>query len=240
MNILIFVICFIIILGVLIKYFKCYWLIAGYNTASAEKKKNTDIVGLSRFVGNICFVIAGFLVLDYVLEVYLEYSDFSSYAMPVIIIILAVYAVIRAQKFKLSPEKNKINHLLRIIFIVFVIALPVGFIIYGISFQKVTVNSEYIKISGVHGIKQEIKDITDIELKNSIPKITRRTNGLSLFNIRKGNFKLKDIGKGKLYIYKGNPPYIYISTGNDYIIINYKDAKETEELYKKIKLNWEK
>ena len=188
MNILIFVICFIIILGVLIKYFKCYWLIAGYNTASAEKKKNTDIVGLSRFVGNICFVIAGFLVLDYVLEVYLEYSDFSSYAMPVIIIILAVYAVIRAQKFKLSPEKNKINHLLRIIFIVFVIALPVGFIIYGISFQKVTVNSEYIKIK----------------------------------------------------IYKIKPQYIYISKGNDYIIINYKDAKETEELYKKIKHNWEK
>jgi hypothetical protein len=37
-----------IALGALIKYAKWYWLIAGYNTATPEEKKNIDIEALAR------------------------------------------------------------------------------------------------------------------------------------------------------------------------------------------------
>jgi len=47
------------ILGISIKYLKCYLLIAGYNTASEESKSKIDIDGLSKFLGNLFFVIAG-------------------------------------------------------------------------------------------------------------------------------------------------------------------------------------
>ena len=36
-------------LGVMIRYFKWYWLIAGYNTMTRERKRQVDIEGLGKF-----------------------------------------------------------------------------------------------------------------------------------------------------------------------------------------------
>ena len=35
-----------------LKYFKWYWLIAGYNTMSKSEKENVDEEGLGNFMGN--------------------------------------------------------------------------------------------------------------------------------------------------------------------------------------------
>ena len=43
---------FFLALGVPIRYFKCYGLISGYNSASAEEKKRYDIEGLAQHLGN--------------------------------------------------------------------------------------------------------------------------------------------------------------------------------------------
>ena len=48
-------------LGIMIKYYKAYWLISGYNTMSEETKKKVDIEGLARFIGNACIVMAAIL-----------------------------------------------------------------------------------------------------------------------------------------------------------------------------------
>lgn len=47
---------FLILLGVLVRFFPI--LIAGYNTMSAEQKKNVDVKGLTRFAC-LCFVVLG-------------------------------------------------------------------------------------------------------------------------------------------------------------------------------------
>ncbi len=46
-----------IILGVLIYYYKCYNLIAGYNLSTENIKKQYDIVGLSRHIGHGLIVL---------------------------------------------------------------------------------------------------------------------------------------------------------------------------------------
>lgn len=51
----------LVVIGILIKYKKAYWLISGYNTMSAEKKKNVNIEGLGNFTANICFLMAGLI-----------------------------------------------------------------------------------------------------------------------------------------------------------------------------------
>lgn len=46
------------ILGVIIKFSKASWLIAGYNTSSKEEKEKYDETALCKFVGNLLFVLA--------------------------------------------------------------------------------------------------------------------------------------------------------------------------------------
>lgn len=60
--ILIAIITLFIVLGILIKYFKQYWLISGYNTSTPEEKKKIDIERVGRTVGNLLFVIAGIVM----------------------------------------------------------------------------------------------------------------------------------------------------------------------------------
>lgn len=61
MNALILVSCLCLVLGGLILSGKGDFLIAGYNTASAEEKQKTDVKRLRALVGGLSFLIAAIL-----------------------------------------------------------------------------------------------------------------------------------------------------------------------------------
>jgi hypothetical protein len=46
---------------------------------------------------------------------------------------------------------------------------------------------------------------------------------------------LKGLGRGRIYVNVKHPPFIYMPTDKSYLIINYKDPKQTVELYTAIK-----
>jgi len=48
----------------MLKYFKWYWMIAGYNTASAKQKQNYDIRGFSNLVFIYCIGLAVVVLLS--------------------------------------------------------------------------------------------------------------------------------------------------------------------------------
>jgi len=50
-----------LVLGYLVKYRQWSWLIAGYNTSSAEEKAQYDTTALCSGVGNFLFVLAALL-----------------------------------------------------------------------------------------------------------------------------------------------------------------------------------
>lgn len=104
--------------------------------------------------------------------------------------------------------------------------------ILGIKPADISINSQNIDISGIYGDKVPLEDIKNITLENSIPKILKKTNGIDIGNRLKGNFKLKELDKGKLFIQSKTGKFIYIFTKNSYIIINYSDTEKTESLYK--------
>ena len=52
-------------LGILIKYGKMYFLIAGYNTMSKEEQAKYDIEGLATLFRNVMFAMAFILILGY-------------------------------------------------------------------------------------------------------------------------------------------------------------------------------
>lgn len=84
----------LILVGWLIKYKKVTWLISGYNTASAEKKKEYDIEKLCMYMGNFLFILASIFfvmsVLSIVLSNHVDRITISGFVILSIVIICGI------------------------------------------------------------------------------------------------------------------------------------------------------
>lgn len=115
------------VLGVLIKYFKWYWLISGYNTMSKERKKQVDIEALGKFMGNCLFLIAGLQFLG-AYFLYINVPEASQF-IPLAVVALIIYMLFNAQKYDsgaLNPDgtmKKSTKFILGTVFILFVVLI---------------------------------------------------------------------------------------------------------------------
>lgn len=76
-------------------------------------------------------------------------------------------------------------------------------------------------------------DIQEITLEDKVPT-GFRSNGIATAAYARGNFKLTDLGKAKLYVFKKAPPYIVIKLEDLYIVYNDQDPAKTEALYEEL------
>ncbi|MCX7921235.1 MAG: DUF3784 domain-containing protein [Clostridia bacterium] len=231
-----------LIMGILVKHFKCYWLISGYNTAPAEYRKNIDIVGLSRLVGNLCFALAGVLMVSGILS----YANYNAASMAVLALMFVItpYSIVKSQKYDLNVKKrftSRKGFVTAMVIFLVLIPIVVGTLVFqGAKEPSIDINKEYIEISGIYAERILMKDIRDIEIKDTIPKVIIKTNGYNFGNVLKGNFKLKDMGTGKLHIQSNKSPYIYIYKNEGYSIINLSGSTKTQEVYQDLMVNWGK
>lgn len=242
MYLIIFIGILCIVAGVLVRYLKCYWLIAGYNTMSKEKRENVDTESLGRLMGNYMFIIGGtFIIGGVLLAMSLKTIGIILVTLP--IFILTPYIMIKSQKYdknSLEPDgsmKKSTKLTLGVIIgftsiiLIFIIAL-FG---YGAKEPKVTVGNERIKIGGMYASTVYIDDIVEVVLLDSIPDVLRKDNGFDFGNILRGYFDLEGIGKGRLYINNGKSPYVFLRLKKGFLIINYNNSEETQELYNRIR-----
>lgn len=68
-----------IILGVLIKYGKMYFLIAGYNTMPKEEKEKLDIEGIATVFRNAMFGMALLIIIGFFVAKWLESPKIEGY-----------------------------------------------------------------------------------------------------------------------------------------------------------------
>jgi len=78
-----------------------------------------------------------------------------------------------------------------------------------------------------------IADIEQLTLVDHVPSGTK-TNGESTDKHARGHFRLKELGKTRLYIFKNNPPYIRIKLEDVYIFYNERDPHLTEQLFEQL------
>ena len=98
------------------------------------------------------------------------------------------------------------------------------------------VNENYVKISGMYGVELRPVDIQRLELRDSIPEIQTRINGMDLFGFaRRGIYEVEGLGRTRLISFSYGGPFIYMYTGNEWIIINFNNPAETENLYQQLK-----
>lgn len=127
------------------------------------------------------------------------------------------------------------GNLIMISLILAVFLLSVIMIVTGARETQLEYSDSFFRIKGLYGITLHYQDIIIIDTIVELPEIGARTNGYAFKNTSKGNFKLEDQRKVKLFIEKGTPPYIYIKTDNNELFINFKDPSKTRDAYSVIK-----
>lgn len=95
-----------VVLGILIKYGKQYWLIAGYNTMPKEKQEQYDIKGIANVFRNAMFGMALIMILGYIISMLFELHDIEKYSVFGALIIGLPYLLIysNSKKFKNKPK----------------------------------------------------------------------------------------------------------------------------------------
>lgn len=89
-----------IVLGILIKYGKMYWLIAGYNTMPKEEKEKYNIEEIANVFRNVMFGMALIIIFGYLITKLSENPNFQNYAFWTSIIIGIPYLLIQSNSKK--------------------------------------------------------------------------------------------------------------------------------------------
>lgn len=92
------------ILGVLVKYGKLYFLLAGYNTLSKEEKEKYNIAKIASVFRNAVFLMAGMIVLGYFMGVWFDNPKIEKITFFIAILFGLPYLLITSN---LDTFKNK-------------------------------------------------------------------------------------------------------------------------------------
>ena len=96
-----------IILGILIKYGKMYFLIAGYNTMSKEEKEKYDIDGIARVFRNTMFGMALVIIIGFFTAKLFNNPDIENIAFFGSILIGLPYLLVKTNSSKFKSDRTK-------------------------------------------------------------------------------------------------------------------------------------
>jgi len=223
---------FFIGLGFLLKAFPD--LIAGYNTMTKEQKANVDIRGLSTFMRNVLILIGLVIIAGNFLLRLVGFPMIASTLTFIVPFVGIAFLLVKAQKFDHNKpdSKSKMTY-----FVLGFVVLIVAVLLYvGTTPAKIEINGDSIQITGMYGIELKGGDIQEITMREKLPSIIKRTNGFSFGSSKKGNFKLEEFGKCKLFLQSVSGPYLFLIKKNgEKIILNHKNRAETELVFENIK-----
>lgn len=137
--------------------------------------------------------------------------------------------------YNLATRKGKISYYLGFV-IYAVIFIPLFFNLLSMEFTnpKITISSESISVDyHLYNYEFNVNDIEDIKLVDEV-SFKLRTNGISTDEYCRGNFKSKEYGKCRVYIYNKSKPYIIVKLKNNYFIYNEKTKDETINVYNQL------
>lgn len=220
-----------ILIGVAISKYKCYWLISGYNTASKVEKENIEVEKLAKHMARMCYIVSAFLFFGGIITGYFKLSIMP---LTLILIIVIFGYIFYLQKFD-HNKKSKAE--LLVLAVVAFVTLAVLIITFSLGSEpnEIKITDSSIVIDGSYGTSIKKVNITAIESIEILPEISSRTNGYSDGANKKGDFKLENGEKVKLYIQSKEGPFIKITSKDKVVFINYKDKDKTLELLNNLK-----
>ncbi len=234
----------LIVLGLAVHVFKCYFLISGYNTMPKEKKVNVNIKPLAKLIGIYSYINGGvFLFFGF-----LNTLGFTpGIAVPIsILVITTVFLLVKSQKYdgNLFDEHGKLREGagkklgFLIAGTVMVLAATGVLLFFSAQPTQITLQQDGIQIHGLYGEFNRWEDIDSVTLQEKLPTIEMRTNGSALGNHLKGHFRTAEYGGIKLFVDTSVPAFIYMETGDGMLIFNLNTPDATREFFEKILKEW--
>lgn len=218
----------IIVFGILSLIFflgKGSWLIAGYNTASQKEKSKYDEKKLCNVMATGCLILCVTFIIIELKE------SLAMYVLPAGITLSLLVMFLGGNVFSVKKvDKNKKSLVINI-----VVSLVIGafvIIVLFIGDVKITLNDAFLNADASLTTSYDVyyKNIDQIEYVENL-ELGSRVGGIGNFRIQAGNFKNEEFGKYKLYSYVKCKDYIVLKVGQQYVVINGKDEKQTKELY---------
>ncbi|WP_195938127.1 PH domain-containing protein [Romboutsia sp. 1001713B170131_170501_G6] len=137
--------------------------------------------------------------------------------------------------YNLATKKGKISYYSGFV-ICAVIFIPLFFNLLSMELtnHKITISNESISVDyPSYDYEFSVNDIEDIKLVDEV-SFKLRTNGIGTDEYCRGNFKSREYGKCRVYIYNNSKPYIIVKLKNNYFIYNEKTKDETMDVYNKL------
>jgi hypothetical protein len=231
---------FFILIGILIYFFKCYFLISGYNTMSKERKEKVNVKALGKLMGYYCFANGIVLILSGIL--YALSLEKSIALSGIFFAISTIYLLTKAQTYdgNIFDENGKIRKgagkqltIPAIITGVVLVAVAV-LAFFSIQPTRVTFLDDGLQIHGMYGEVYNWKSIDNVELRDNLININWRSNGSAIGSYLKGYFVTSEVGEVKLFVDTKIPSYIYLSIDGKTIIFNLENSQKTKEVYDEI------
>ncbi len=211
-------------------------MISGYNTMSAEKKKNVDIQAVGNLFCKGFLLIGALMIVLYALFRWL--LDMPAVAHGVWIapmLLITPVLLVMARKYDKNPRGKVAKYWPAWIVGVLTVGITI-MIVWGVQPTNAIVEDDTVHFTGQYGVTVLLDDIARCELHDEIPRIEAKTNGLGIGRICKGFFRLEGMGKCRLLIKRGNTPYLYIETKKgEKIIFNSPNPALTEDIFEVIK-----
>lgn len=221
-----------IAIGLLVTEKNAKYLLSGYNTMSEEERKKVDIKAYIPYFRKFHIILGiSFLILGY--GIGLINKNAAGIFIGVYPILAYLYFAVSSSKFSggLKTRSNKIGLLV----LVGALLIVIGLLVRGFRENPISFDAQKIEFKGSYGETLQTDHIKSIGIKNELPKITLKTNGFALGDIRKGYFKTENGEIVKLILNSAQKPYILFTKSNGKKIYYSAKEKSNEELLDELK-----
>ena len=85
-----------------------------------------------------------------------------------------------------------------------------------------------------YGQDYALAEVTALSLEPSLPCVERRTNGFAGAGVLRGWFDVCGLGRGKLFVDTGQPPFVLLRLKDGFVIVGFGDPARTRALHAEI------
>ena len=227
-------------IGLAVHVGRWYFLIAGYNTMSKEKKAKVNTAALGRLMGIYAYINGGLFIGTGILYAFGLRPGMT----PIIAFFIAttMYMLIKAQKYdgNIFDETGKLRKgagkqlVLPIGVVSVALILVVVMMFFSFQATKVTFVEAGLQVHGLYGEVYTWDCVEEVRLMEELPTLVMRTNGSALGSHLKGHFQAEGLGPVKLFVNTQKPPFIYLYTTGKIAILNMETAEQTVTTYDRI------
>ncbi|HLR51438.1 MAG TPA: DUF3784 domain-containing protein [Candidatus Avamphibacillus sp.] len=212
---------------------KDYTLISGFNNRSKEEQEYLHESGYLEATGKLLTITFWMFFATFVLG--LLPIPFGFGIGIAIFLITLLGGMVWVQRYEVPHKRKKMTWITgsisvgTLLFIITITAV-------GYMDNDINVSEDMFEITGMYGIEWNTEDIEIVELLDKLPEVHLKTNGFATGNLLKGRFRLEDpYGSGLLFIHKNSDSKVlFVATNDEYVMINKKNANETEEIYEQL------